>query len=234
MFCLSFLVLEKLTGTSFIKNANKVNQQLFIGPLIFFPYYPLNKKKQTLNFIKKGLVLLWQGKAARCPMCQCATAQGSRAGHTSAPGHRAWPRHLLSLLILCSSPCQANGPRRVAASPVWKPRSEPGGGAHGATEDHAWWNQGHFCFNYQSGSSPCAALNLMPLGHGGPATLPERRIRVSSYVMTTASTSVSRPLLDQRSFHVRSPIQQVAMCTELVCKPPVHAKKTKKTSRFIH
>lgn len=64
-------------------------------------------------------------------------------------------------------------------------------GAHRATEDHAWWNQGHFCFNYQSGSSPCAALNLMPLTHRGPATLPERRIRVSRYVMTTASTSVS-------------------------------------------
>lgn len=40
---------------------------------IFFSYYPLNKK--TLNFIKKGLVLLWQVKL---PGGQCVSVPRHR------------------------------------------------------------------------------------------------------------------------------------------------------------
>lgn len=91
------------------------------------PYRLLTPLIQTLSFIKK---VQWLSGRQRCP---CARRVGvprrreAERGNTSAPGQRTRPDRSLSLLILRSGPCQANGPLRATAGPVWKPQSEPRG-----------------------------------------------------------------------------------------------------------
>lgn len=100
------------------------------------------------------------------PMCQCARAQGSRAGHTHAPRHYTWPSHLLGLLILHSSPWQGNEPRRVAGSPHVTTMMGAYGRVQRATEDHALWDQGWYCLNYRSSPGPLGALTApQEVGH---------------------------------------------------------------------
>lgn len=92
------------------------------------------------------------------PMCQCARAQGSRAGLTYALWHHTWPSHLLGLLILHSSPWQGNEPRREAGSPHATAMIGAYGRVQRATEDHALWDQGRFCLNYRPVPDSLGAL----------------------------------------------------------------------------
>lgn len=103
----------------------------------------------------KHMSALWN-----CPMptCQCARAQGSRAGRTLAPGHHTWPSHLLGLLILHSSPWQGNEPGRVAGSPHVTTMMGAYGRVQRATVDHALWDQGRFCLNYRPDPGPLGGL----------------------------------------------------------------------------
>ena len=94
--------------------------------------------------------------SARFP--RCSRAQGSRAGHTHAPGHHTWPGHLLGLLILHSSPWQGNEPRRVAGSPHVTTMIGAYGRVQRATVDHALWDQRWVRLNYRPGSGPLGAL----------------------------------------------------------------------------